>query len=243
MIERLSRHAQRVRRVALLAVGLAELPLGFKRIEGRVEFLAAVTRLDFIALGFVRLPVLFLHVGGVRQHGPRGLKADCRHGFAEQRPVLCLVDRLRLGADHLDIIALEHAHPTQRERGIESRLAAHRRQQGVGPLLGDDLGNHFRCNRLHIGGVRQTRIGHDCRRIRIDQDDPVTFLLERLAGLSAGVVEFARLADNDRPRTDDQDRLDIITFWHSGSSGRRASPHARNSGISCSVHIRVRAAL
>ena len=83
-----------------------------------------------------------------------------------------------------------------------------------GPLLGDDLGDDFRRDRLDIGRIRQVRIGHDRRRVGVDEDDPVAFLLQRLAGLRAGIVEFASLADDDRTRADDEDRFDVLALWH-----------------------------
>ena len=69
-----------------------------------------------------------------------------------------------------------------------------------GPLLLDDLGDDLRRDRLDIGGVGQIRIGHDRGRIGIDQHDPVALVLQRLAGLGAGIVELAGLADDDRAR-------------------------------------------
>ena len=122
-----------------------------------------------------------------------------------------------VGADHLDIVAVEHAHAAQRQRGVERGLAAHGRQQRVRPLLGDDLGHHFRRDRLDIGGVGQLRIGHDGGRVGVDQDDAVALLLQRLAGLGAGIVELAGLADDDRAGADDQDRLDVGASWHGAS--------------------------
>ena len=41
------------------------------------------------------------------------LEADARHRLAEPLAVLSLVDRLGGGADHLDVVALEHAHLAQ----------------------------------------------------------------------------------------------------------------------------------
>jgi hypothetical protein len=52
-----------------------------------------------------------------------------------------------------------------------------------GLFLFDDLGDHFGGDRLDIGRVGQFRIGHDRRRVRVDQDDPVALLFQRLAGL------------------------------------------------------------
>src|SRR4029079_5629671 len=85
--------------------------------------------------------------------------------------------------------------------------------------LGDDL----RRDRLDISGVGEIGIGHDRRRVRVHQDDPVALFLEPLAGLRAGIVELTGLADDDRARADDQDRFDVgslrhfyrFTSWHS----------------------------
>ena len=67
---------------------------------------------------------------------------------------------------------------------------------------------------LDVDRVGHLRVGHDGRGIRIHEDDAVALLLERLAGLGAGVIELARLADDDRAGANDQDAFDISTFWH-----------------------------
>src|SRR5690606_29266176 len=134
--------------------------------------------------------------------------------------VLGLVDDLGLGPDHLDAVFLQHPGGVQRQGGVQSRLPAHGRQQGVGTLLLDDLLDHFRRDRLDVGGVGQFRVGHDRGRVRIDQDDPVALGLERLARLHARIVELARLSDDDRTRADDQDALDVGAFGHATRGGR-----------------------
>ena len=149
----------------------------------------------------------------------RRRKADPGHRLAEQFAVLGLVDRLGGRADHLDVEFVQHAHFLQRERAVERRLAAHGRQQreaagnGIALLL-DDLGDDFRRDRLDIGAVGHVRIGHDRRRIGVDQDDPIALRAQRLAGLGAGIVEFAGLSDDDRARADDHDRRDICPLRH-----------------------------
>ena len=57
-------------------------------------------------------------------------------------------------------------------------------------------------------------IGHDRGRIGVDQDDLVTLFAEGFARLRAGIIEFARLPDDDRAGADEQDFVDISTFWH-----------------------------
>ena len=97
----------------------------------------------------------------------------------------------------------------QVERAVERRLAAHRRQQRVGPLLLDDARHHLPGDRLDVGGVGHLRVGHDRRRVRIHQHHAVALGAQRLARLRARIVELAGLADDDRPRADDQDALDV----------------------------------
>src|SRR6185436_5941658 len=59
---------------------------------------------------------------------------------------------------------------------------------------------------------------HDGRGIRIHEDDAVALLFKCLAGLRPRIIEFARLADDDRAGANDQDAFDICTFWHEYSS-------------------------
>ncbi len=141
-------------------------------------------------------------------------KADAVHRVAEELAVFGHLDRFALGADHLDAEFFEHAHIGQRQRRVERGLPPHRRQQRVGPLLLDDLGDDFRRDRLDIGGVGQFRVGHDRGGVRVDQNDPVALVLQRLAGLRAGVIELASLTDDDRPGADDQDAVYVGAFGH-----------------------------
>ena len=159
----------------------------------------------------------------VGQHRARRVEADLAHRLAELLAVLRLVDDRCLGADHFDAERLEHAHLVEGEGGVERRLPAHRGKEGVRPLLLDDAGDDLRRDRLDIGGVGEVRIGHDRRRIGIDEDDPVALGLQRPHRLRARVVELAGLADDDRPSPDDQDGLDVCPLRHvEREPGKRA---------------------
>src|SRR5262249_54556220 len=133
-----------------------------------------------------------------RDFGLRTFEADLDHRAAEQLAVLGHADRLARGADQLDVILFQNSTIGEVERAVQRRLAAHRRQQRVGLFRGDDALGGLPVDRLDVDRVRGFRIGYDRRRARVDQDDAVAFLLERLAGLRAGIVEFASLADDDR---------------------------------------------
>src|SRR3546814_10321218 len=84
----------------------------------------------------------------------------------------------------------------QGQRGVERGLPAHRRQDSVGALLGDDLRDDLGRDRLHISGVGEVGIGHDRRRVGVDEDDAIALLLQRLDRLRPRIVELARSEEN-----------------------------------------------
>src|SRR5262249_29306328 len=70
-----------------------------------------------------------------------------------------------------------------------------------------------------VGAVGHAGVGHDGGGVGIDEDDGVALFAEGFAGLRAAVVEFTRLADDNRAGADEEDFLEVGTFWHGGSSG------------------------
>ena len=150
----------------------------------------------------------------MRDAALRRFQADLVHRVAELQPVLGLVDGFGVGTDQLDIVFLQRAILGQRQRGVERGLPAHGGQHGIGPLLLDDARDDFGRDRLDIGRVRQFRIGHDRRRVGVDQDDAITLRLQRLHRLRARIIELAGLADDDRAGANDQDGFDVGAFGH-----------------------------
>jgi hypothetical protein len=124
------------------------------------------------------------------------------HRLFEGFAVLRLVNRLRRGADQPDAVLGQRAALDETHRGVERRLPAHRGKQGIRPVAFDHPLDDVQGDRFDVRPIGQFRIGHDGRRIAVDQNDPVPLLLQRLARLRAGVIEFARLADHDRAGTD-----------------------------------------
>ena len=120
----------------------------------------------------------------------------------------------------LDAVLLQHARRVQGHRGVERGLAAQRREQRVRALLLDHLLHELRRDRLDVGGVGEVRIGHDGRRVRVRQDDPVALLAQDAARLGARVVELAGLADDDRPGADHHDALQVGALRHGASAPR-----------------------
>ena len=77
-------------------------------------------------------------------------------------------------------------------------------------ICGEDLGRQ----RLDVGPVGQLRVGHDRRRIAVDENDLEPLGAQRLAGLGARIVELARLPDDDGAGADHEDAFDVGALGH-----------------------------
>ena len=73
----------------------------------------------------------------------------------------------------------------EREREVQRRLPAEGRQDRVRALALDDGLERLRLERLDVRPVREVRIRHDRGRVRVDQDDLVALLPQRLGALRA----------------------------------------------------------
>jgi len=132
-----------------------------------------------------RLLLLECLLEGVRDFGPGHLEADLGHGIPEQFAVLGHVDGLARGRNHLDVVLFENALTREVEGAVERRLTAHRRQQCIRALLGDDALDDGPVDRLDVDRIGHVRVGHDRGRIRVHENDSIAFLAQRLAGLCA----------------------------------------------------------
>src|SRR3972149_2645750 len=61
---------------------------------------------------------------------------------------------------------------------VERRLPAQGGQQGIGTLPLDHGGHHVGSDRLDVGGVGELGVGHDRRRVRVDEDHPVALFAQ-----------------------------------------------------------------
>ena len=154
--------------------------------------------------------------GGAHGH------ADALHGLLEQVAVLRLLDRRQVGADQLHAVALQGAVLGEGHRQVEGGLAAHGGQQRVGALRLDHPPHHIGGERLDVGAIRHVRIGHDRGGVAVHQHHLKAFGPQGLAGLGAGVIEFAGLTDHDRTRTQQQDATQIRATGH--GRGQAAKP-------------------
>ncbi len=101
----------------------------------------------------------------------------------------------------------QHTMLNQLQGAIQRSLATHGRQQSIGAFAGDNVGNCLPMDWLDIDGIGHVRIGHDRGWVGVDQDHPVALLPQCLAGLRAGIVKFASLADHDGTGANNQDTL------------------------------------
>ena len=100
---------------------------------------------------------------------------------------------------------------------VERGLAAERRQQRVRALARENVGDALEVERLEVRAVGEARVGHDRRRVRVDDDRPEPLLAQHLERLAPRVVELAGLPDHDRPGADQADRVEVRPL-------RQASP-------------------
>ena len=148
-------------------------------------------------------------VEGVADRAARHVATDRADDLLEPLPVLAALDGVDVGADQLDGVLLQDPALVQLDRDVEGGLPAQRRQDRVRPFDRDDLLDVLRGERLDVGRVGELGVGHDRRRVGVDQADPQPLGAQDPAGLGAGVVELAGLPDHDRAGADDQDVLDV----------------------------------
>ena len=110
--------------------------------------------------------------------------------------------------------AVENALFGQIDGEVERGLPAQGREQSLGALLGDNFFDDVGGDRLDISSIGEFGIGHDRRRIGVDQNHSIPFLFERLERLGAGVVELAGLTDDDRTGADEQNLSYVGALGH-----------------------------
>ena len=136
------------------------------------------------------------------------------HGLFEFDPVLAPFDGVHLNADDLDPVFVQDAFLVELAGQVHAALAAQVGKQGVRPLLGDNLLQPVGVEGFDVCHIRHFRVRHDGGGVGIDQNDLIAQGAQRLAGLRSGIVELARLADNDRAGADDEDGADICSLRH-----------------------------
>ena len=124
--------------------------------------------------------------------------AELLHCVLEFDTILAALDRVDLNADHLHVVLFKYASLAQLGAEVQTGLTAEVRQQRVGALLLDDLGEPVNVERLDVGDVGYIGVGHDGGGVGVHQYYLVSQPAKRLARLRTGIVELARLSDDDR---------------------------------------------
>ena len=165
-------------------------------------------------------------------------ESDLLADVLEDLAVFGAMDDLAVGADHLDAEFLQRAVVPEGAGAVERGLAAQGGQDGVDARAAllfelDDLADALGRDRLDVGPIAELRIGHDRRRVAVDQHDAVPLGLEGLAGLRARVVKLAALADDDGTGTQDEDGLDVGAFGHGEKrkAGKREANMSAGRGV------------
>ena len=146
--------------------------------------------------------------------GLRHRDAELFHGLLELDAVLAALDRVEVDADDLHAVLLEHAGFLKLAGEVQRGLTAEVGQQRVGTLALDDLFDALGVEGFDVGVVGHAGVGHDGGGVGVGEDDLVAAFAQRLARLSAGVVELARLTDDDGTGTDDEDLFDVFALRH-----------------------------
>ena len=144
----------------------------------------------------------------------RDFQPDFAACILEPQPVFGDFNGTQRRANHLDFVLFENATLRKFNGKIQSGLPSHGGQKRVGFFPRKNFFQVFLGEWLDVSSMSQLRIGHDRRRIRINQNDFVALRAQRFAGLSAGIIKFAGLPDDDGARANDQNFLDVSAFWH-----------------------------
>ena len=142
------------------------------------------------------------------------VQADADHRILEALAVFALVDCLGICTNHAHAVFFQRAGLVQSHGAVQSRLATQGGQHGIRALTGNDFFYIFGRNRFHISAGSGLGVGHDGGRVGIHQHHFITFLLQRLTGLSTGVVKLTPLTDNNGARANDENLLDRCVFRH-----------------------------
>ena len=131
--------------------------------------------------------------------------------------ILGHLDGLKAGAQNLHLALVQDALALELHGEVEACLPAQTRQNGVRPLVAQNLGHVFQREGLHVDLVGDVHVGHDGGGVGVDQNDLVPFLAQRQARLRARVVKLRGLSDHDGAGADHQNAVNIHALRHASS--------------------------
>ena len=134
---------------------------------------------------------------------PQGFDTRLGHHLFKEIALLATHNGIVRGTNHFDAMLFEDALLHQFHGGIEGGLASKGWKNGIGLFFDNNFFNRLGRDGLDVGAVGGGRIGHDGRRIRVDQRDGIPLFSKRFTRLRAGIIEFAGLSDHDGAGTND----------------------------------------
>src|SRR5436189_3446121 len=140
--------------------------------------------------------------------------ADLIHRLFEKLAILADFDRVDVCTNQLDAVFFKNSLFVKLDRKIQTRLTANGGKQSVGPLFLDNGRRGFERKRFDIRSIRDFWIGHDRRRIGVDEYHFESFSFQSSASLRSRIIEFTCLSNDYRPRSDDQDLFNISSLRH-----------------------------
>ena len=139
------------------------------------------------------------------------------HGILKALTVLCLPDGLGAGAQQADAVLLQSSVLCQCHGQVQAGLTAQGGQDGVRALHFNDLGDGSRVQGLDIHMIGNVLIGHNGGRVGVYQHDLNALLPQTAAGLSAGIIKFRCLTDDNGAGAKDQYLLNAFILRHVSS--------------------------
>ena len=139
---------------------------------------------------------------------------DSQHRGTELLAVFAHPDPCCRGTQHGYVVLFQKSGFGQFHRKIQTGLAAEGGQQAVNLLIQHNPLDDIDLQRLQIDFVSHIGVGHDRRRVAVDQDDFVPFSFQGAAGLGPCIIKLGSLADDNRSRADDHDFMNVRAFGH-----------------------------
>ena len=128
--------------------------------------------------------------------------------------VFTTLNGIHLYTNNFYMIFIQNTGLIQLCTQIQTGLSAQIRQKRIRTFLCNDLFQTFHIQRFNIRHIRCLRICHNSCRVGIDQNNLITQFFQCLAGLSARIIEFAGLTDNNRTRTNNKYFMNVCSLWH-----------------------------
>ena len=151
---------------------------------------------------------------GVCDHGRDNGFADGFTHFLEQLTVFRSFDTVDGCTQQFYLTFFQNAFFRQLHSQIQTCLTADTGQDGIRSFITQDFCDIFQCQGFHVHFVCDGCVCHDGSRVGVYQYYFIAFFFQGEASLCTCIVEFSRLADDDRAGADDQDFFQVSSLWH-----------------------------